>query len=113
MPSATRFSSKRRRRGRCRIKPHTEQLLTKVFRDNRRAANTGTLYEQAVCCRLARAGPIFAGTWQISSGEHVLHATIAVGSQNYMAYFSPNFKDILRQCDKHGVEHRLPVNLTR
>ena len=46
---ATRFSAKRRRRGRW-DQPHTEQLLTKVFRDNALAANTGSpLYEQAVC----------------------------------------------------------------
>ena len=29
-----------------------------------------------------------------------------------MGYFQRNFKDILRQCDQHGIEHRLPMNQT-
>ena len=72
-PSATRFSSKRRRRGRCRISQHTEQLLTKVFRDNA----PGSKHRQPLVTNRPSAmtcpcWPIFAGTWQISSGEHVL-----------------------------------------
>ena len=27
-------------------------------------------------------------------------------------YYAHNFKEILRQCDKHGVEHRTPMNQT-
>jgi len=28
------------------------------------------------------------------------------------ARFSPRFKDILQLCDRHGVEHRTPMNQT-
>src|SRR5690606_34710622 len=30
----------------------------------------------------------------------------------YVPYFANHFKDILRQCERHGIEHRLPMNLT-
>ena len=29
-----------------------------------------------------------------------------------MPYFGRSFKDVLRQCDQHGVDHRLPMNQT-
>ena len=29
-----------------------------------------------------------------------------------MPYFSDRYKDILRQCEQHGMEHRLPMNQT-
>ncbi|RDK07243.1 ankyrin repeat domain-containing protein [Cupriavidus lacunae] len=32
--------------------------------------------------------------------------------KSFAAYFAGNFKDILRQCERHGVEHRLPMNQT-
>lgn len=34
------------------------------------------------------------------------------GRKSWMNYYQRNFKDILRQCDQHGVEHRLPMNQT-
>ena len=34
------------------------------------------------------------------------------GRRHYLPYFQRNFKDILRQCDKHGVDHRTPMNQT-
>jgi hypothetical protein len=30
----------------------------------------------------------------------------------YLTYFSKNHKDILRQCEVHGMEHPLPMNIT-
>jgi hypothetical protein len=92
---------------------HTEQLLTKVFRDNAPGSkHRQPLYEQAVCYDL----PVLAdflqehGKFQAANTFYTQRSLLV--RKNYMAYFSPNFKDILRQCDKHGVEHRLPVNLT-
>lgn len=92
---------------------HTEQLLTKVFRDNAPGSkHRQPLYEQAVCYDL----PVLADFLQEHGKFHAANTFYTQRSllvrKNYMAYFSPNFKDILRQCDKHGVEHRLPVNLT-
>jgi hypothetical protein len=35
-----------------------------------------------------------------------------LGRKSYVNYFAHNFKEILRQCDLYGVEHRLPMNQT-
>ena len=35
-----------------------------------------------------------------------------LGRKTYVPYFAGHFKDILRQCDQHGIEHRLPMNQT-
>jgi len=38
------------------------------------------------------------------------HATL--GRKHFAAYFAPRFKDILQLCDRHGVDHRTPMNQT-
>ena len=35
-----------------------------------------------------------------------------LGRRHYLSYFARNHKDILQLCDKHGVEHRTPMNQT-
>ena len=37
---------------------------------------------------------------------------MTLGRKTYVPYFANRFTDILRQCDKHGIEHRLPMNQT-
>ena len=37
---------------------------------------------------------------------------MTLGRKTYVQYFANHFKDILRQCDQHGIEHRLPMNQT-
>jgi hypothetical protein len=32
--------------------------------------------------------------------------------KTYVPYFASHFKDILKQCNQHGIEHRLPMNQT-
>jgi hypothetical protein len=39
-------------------------------------------------------------------------AGAAQARRHFLPYFAHNFRDVLRQCDKHGVEHRTPMNLT-
>ena len=36
----------------------------------------------------------------------------ALGRKYLAPYAAGNFKDVLRQCDAHGVDHRTPMNLT-
>lgn len=35
-----------------------------------------------------------------------------LGRKHYASYFGKHFKDILRNCDRYGVEHRTPMNQT-
>ena len=36
----------------------------------------------------------------------------SLGRKYYVTYFAKNFKEILQQCERHGVEHRTPMNQT-
>ncbi|WP_344763986.1 ankyrin repeat domain-containing protein [Actimicrobium antarcticum] len=36
----------------------------------------------------------------------------ALQGKSYSPYFTNHFKDVLRQCDQYGVDHRLPLNQT-
>lgn len=35
-----------------------------------------------------------------------------LGRKHFVSYFTPRFKDIVQQCDRHGVDHRTPMNQT-
>jgi hypothetical protein len=35
-----------------------------------------------------------------------------LGSRHLLPYHKQNFRDILAQCDRHGINHRTPMNLT-
>lgn len=35
-----------------------------------------------------------------------------LGYRHLVAYYGKSYKDILRQCERHGVDHRTPMNLT-
>ncbi len=35
-----------------------------------------------------------------------------LGRKSYVHYFNKNLKEVLRQCDQFGVDHRLPMNQT-
>lgn len=91
----------------------SEELLVRVFREqvpgNRHRQQ---LYDIAACHDL----PVLAAwlaqeaKFDAARGFHEQRAGLA--RKTYATYFAHNFKDILRQCDQHGLEHRLPMNLT-
>lgn len=43
---------------------------------------------------------------------HTRRAVAAARQRHLQAYSAKNFKDILRACDQHGVDHRTPVGAT-
>jgi len=89
------------------------ELLLKVFRDQAPGSKLKQqLYDYATCFD----EPVLAG-WLIQEAKfdaarnfQQLRATQA--RKTYVPYFARHFKDILRQCDQHGIEHRLPMNQT-
>ncbi len=89
------------------------ELLLKVFRDEAPGSKMKQqLYDYATCFD----EPMLA-TWLVQEAKfdaarnfQLLRATLA--RKSYVPYFAHHFKDILRQCDQHGVEHRLPMNQT-
>ncbi|AGW88402.1 ankyrin [Ralstonia pickettii DTP0602] len=90
-----------------------EELLLKVFREQAPGGKPKQqLYEiaashdePALAAWLAQEAG-FVGARQFS-GERS-----GLARKSFAAYFAGNFKDILRQCERHGVEHRLPMNQT-
>jgi len=89
------------------------ELLLKVFREQAPGSKMKQqLYDYATCYD----EPMLA-EWLIEEAKfdaarnfRQLRATLA--RKTYIPYFAHHFKDILRQCDQHGVEHRLPMNQT-
>jgi hypothetical protein len=88
-------------------------LLAKTFRDKAPGSkHKQQLYEYATCHdepELARhllqdVGFGAAGGFAQQRRTH--------GRKTWLAYFQRNFKDILRQCDQHGADHRLLLDQT-
>ena len=89
------------------------ELLTKVFREQAPGSKQKQqLYEYATCYD----DPVLAAWLTQEAGFDVargFHQQIAtLGRKHYAAYFAHHYKDILRQCDQHGIEHRTPMNQT-
>lgn len=92
---------------------HTQELLVKVFREQAVGSKLKQqLYDIATC----HDEPMLAAwlaqeaKFDVAKGFHAQRA--GQGRKTYAPYFAHNFKDILRQCERHGLEHRLPMNLT-
>jgi hypothetical protein len=91
----------------------TTELLIKVFREQAPGNKLRQqLYEIAAC----HEEPVLAA-WLVQEAKfdparNFPHQRASLGRKSYTSYFANNFKDILRQCDQHGVEHRLPMNQT-
>lgn len=91
----------------------TEDLLTKVFREQ---AVGGKLKQQLHDIATCHDEPILAA-WLVQEAKFdaargFQAQRASQGRKSYAAYFAHNFKDILRQCERHGLEHRLPMNQT-
>ncbi len=91
----------------------TQELLIKVFREQAPGAkHRQQLFDIATCHDLPvlAAGLVKEARFDVAQAFDAQRATF--GRKTYVTYFARNFKDILRQCDQHGLEHRLPMNLT-
>ncbi len=89
------------------------ELLVKVFREQ---APGGKLRQQLYEIATCHDEPVLA-TWLVQeakfdAAKNFLQQRMTLGRKTYMPYFAGHFKDVLRQCDQHGLEHRLPMNQT-
>ncbi len=87
--------------------------LTKVFREQAPGGKTRQqLYDYAACYD----EPVLAkwlareGRYEAARGYPQQRAVLA--RKHYLPYFQPRFKDILRECERHGIDHRTPMNQT-
>jgi hypothetical protein len=91
----------------------TTELLVKVFRDAAPGAKLRQqLYEIATC----HDEPVLAAALlreaRFEPARNFRHQRATLGRKSYTAYFAGHFKEVLRDCERYGVEHRLPMNLT-
>jgi hypothetical protein len=88
-------------------------LLIKVFREQAPGRKPRQqLYEYAA----GHDEPVL-GAWLVQEAKFDTargfeQQRASLGRKSFAPYFVTHFKDILRQCDRHGLEHRLPMNLT-
>lgn len=93
--------------------PKLRDNLRKVFIDKLPGSkHKNLLYDYAV----AYDEPALAWALAMQTGHAPARAFGQGGAtparRHLMPYFPHNFKDVLCQCDKHGVEYRTPMNLT-
>lgn len=91
----------------------TAELLVKVFREQAPGSKQRQqLYEIAACFDAPVLAAWLVQEAKFDAAKHFSQQHAALARKSYASYFAHNFKDILRLCDKHGVEHRLPMNQT-
>ena len=93
--------------------PHLRELLVRVYRDQQPGAKPRQqLYDYAGCYDEPALAETLWHDGKFEPARHYAAQALLLGRKSYVPYFAPSFKDILRQCDQHGLEHRLPMNQT-
>jgi hypothetical protein len=87
--------------------------LTKVFHEQVVGSKLKQqLYEYSTC----HDEPVLA-EWLLYQAKFDAATTftqqrVTLGRKSFVTYFAHHYKDILKQCDQYGIEHRLPMNQT-
>ncbi|MGQ0799978.1 MAG: UvrD-helicase domain-containing protein [Pseudomarimonas sp.] len=93
--------------------PRLRDLLIKVFRQRLPGSKQPQqLFEYAAirnCAGLAEALSEEVGFCNVREFER---SRPGILSKHFGVYASRNFKDVLRDCDRFGVDHRTPFNIT-
>lgn len=88
-------------------------LLHKVFREQVPGAKMKQqLYEYATCHDEPQLAAWLVAEARFEQAVNFPKQRATFGRKTYVPYFARHFKDILRQCEQYGVEHRLPMNQT-
>jgi hypothetical protein len=87
--------------------------LVKVFREQVPGAKMKQqLYEYATCHDEPQLAEWLAEEAKFNQAANFAQQRATFGRKTYLPYFANHFKDILKQCEQYGIEHRLPMNLT-
>lgn len=94
------------------------ELLTRVFRERvvgdkqkRRLAEYAAFHDEAELA-VYLAQEVGLGVVQYREVQGFEQQRTAVGRKYLSPYAAHNFKEVLRQCDTHGVDHRTAMNQT-
>ena len=89
------------------------ETLIKVFREQAPGNKPKQqLYEYATCHDEPALATWLASDAKFDAAKMFVQQRATLGRKSFVPYFAHHFKDILRQCDQHGIEHRLPMNQT-
>ena len=89
------------------------ETLSKVFRERAPGSKAKSqLYDYATCFDEPVLAYFLAHDAGFEQAQVFLVHGALSGRRHYQPYFARQFKDILKLCDKHGVEHRTPMNQT-
>ena len=70
------------------------------------------LYEYATCFDEPQLARYLIDEAKYTEAKNFSHQRLTTGRSSYVTYFANQFRNILKQCEQHGVEHRLPMNQT-
>jgi hypothetical protein len=98
--------------------PAVRDLLVRVFRERaigekqKRRLNEYAAFhdEPELASYLAQEAGF--GVAQFGGAQGFEQQRIALNRKYLAPYSARNFKDVLRQCDAHGIDHRTPMNQT-
>ncbi|MBJ7312775.1 UvrD-helicase domain-containing protein [Rugamonas sp. CCM 8940] len=89
------------------------ETLAKVFGEQAPGSkHRNQLYEYASCFDEPVLADCLVHAAGVEQARNFRQLGVTLGRRPYLAYFARNIKDILRLCDKHGVEHRTSMNQT-
>ena len=89
------------------------ELLIKVFREQAPGGKMKQqLYEYAACFDEPALADWLLTEAKFDQARNFAKQRMTLGRKAYVPYFAAHFKDILKQCSEHGIEHRLPMNQT-
>jgi hypothetical protein len=89
------------------------ELLVKVFREQAPGGKLKQqLYDYATCFDEPQLAQWLLREARFDQARGFSQQRMTLGRKTYVPYFASHFKDILKQCDQHGIEHRLPMNQT-
>ncbi|MFN7836315.1 MAG: ankyrin repeat domain-containing protein [Burkholderiaceae bacterium] len=91
----------------------TEALLLKVFRERAPGSkHRQQLYDIAACHDLSELARHLVQQAKFEPAKGFSAQRTTLGRKTYTPYLTNKFKDILQLCNRHGLEHRLPMNMT-
>ena len=89
------------------------ETLLKVFRERAPGSkHKQQLYEYATCHDEPVLAQKLEAEARFDGARSFAQQRATLGRKSYVPYFAHHYKDILKQCDQYGTEHRLAMNQT-
>jgi len=89
------------------------ELLIKVFREQSPGSKgKQQLFDYATCYDEPQLAEWLAVEVKFEQARSFDKQRVVFARKSYVPYFANRFKDILKQCEQHGVDHRLQMNQT-